>query len=32
VRTNDNAVLHNVAENLTEREIKAIAAYLSRLD
>lgn len=32
VRTNDNAVMHNVAEKMTEREIKAVAEYLSTLD
>jgi cytochrome c553 len=31
-RTNDNAVMHNIAEKMTEREIQAVAEYLSTLD
>lgn len=31
-RTNDNAVMHSVAEKLTELETKAVAAYLSSLE
>ena len=30
-RTNDNAVMHAIAGLLTEREVKAVAAYLSGL-
>lgn len=31
-RTNDNAVMHAIAEKMTEPEIKAVAEYLSTLD
>lgn len=31
-RTNDNAVMYAIAEKMTEREIKAVAEYLSTLD
>lgn len=31
-RTNDNAVMHTIAANMTEAEIKAVAEYLSTLD
>lgn len=30
-RTNDNAIMHNVAARMTELEIKAVAAYISGL-
>ena len=30
-RTNDNAVMHGIAKQLTELETKAVAAYLSGL-
>jgi cytochrome c553 len=31
-RSNDNAVMHNIAAKMTAREIKAVAEYLSTLD
>jgi cytochrome c553 len=31
-RTNDNAVMHTIAEKMTEDEIRAVAEYLSGLD
>lgn len=31
VRTNDNAVMHNIASKLSELEAKAVAAYISGL-
>ena len=31
-RTNDNAVMHSIASKLTEKEMKAVAAYISGLD
>jgi cytochrome c553 len=31
-RTNDNAVMHSIAEKLTELETKAVAAYLSSME
>ena len=30
-RTNDNAVMHNIASKLTELELKAVASYVSSL-
>lgn len=32
VRTNDNAIMQDIAARMTEREIKAVAEYLSTLD
>jgi cytochrome c553 len=32
VRTNDNAVMHDVAAGLSAQEIRALAEYLSTLD
>jgi cytochrome c553 len=32
VRTNDNAVMHTIAEKMTDAEIRAVAEYLSGLD
>jgi cytochrome c553 len=31
-RTNDNAVMHSIASKLSEKEMKAVAAYISGLD
>jgi len=32
MRTNDNAVMHTIAEKMTDDEIRAVAEYLSGLD
>lgn len=32
MRTNDNAVMHTIAEKMTQEEIRAVAEYLSGLD